>query len=415
MHKESSHWAVLAGRDFRLYFIGYATSLLGSAMAPVALVFAILNAGGTASQTGGIMAATILPIVLFLPWGGVVADRLGSRRVMMAADVLRCMAQATLAAAVGFGHPALWTFLVLAALRGTGEGFFTPGLTALVPRLVIDPLLPAANASMSVARSAATVAGPATAGLLVATCGPAVALFVDAATYAVSVLVLALIRLSPQPTVPRNRVLSDLREGWLYFRSTTWLWVMTLQFSMFNLLVTSPFYVLGPVVAERRFGGAAAWGTTMALYGTGAVIGGLFMLRRTFARPLVAATITGACWALPNAALGLSLKLTWVAGAALLAGVGMAISGTLTTTMTQRHVPPAVLARISSFNYFGSYALGPLGLIAAGPVAAAVGIAPVLLVSAAWQAFASACVLIIPQIRHLPSESTAKPVSETVA
>ncbi|MET9469986.1 MFS transporter [Streptomyces sp. NPDC006544] len=400
-------------RNFRLFFLGYVTSLLGSAMAPVSLIFAILAAGGSGSQLGGVMAAQIVPMVLCLLWSGVLADRFGSRRVMLMADALRCVAQLALALVVWHGHPPLWALIALSAIRGVGEGFFTPALTALIPRLTTDALLPTANASIGVARSVVTMAGPACAGALVATVGSTVVLFIDAATYGVSVLALSLLRLEQRPAKNAQSMLVDLREGWSHFRSCTWLWVTTVQFTLFNLVVASPFFVLGPVVADRSLGGAASWGLLMGLYGLGSVLGGLSLLGRVPGRPLLVATLVGCGWALPNAALGSGLSTAWVAAAVLAAGMGSAISTALSTTSIQRHVPAAVQARVSSYGAFGAFALGPLGLVAAGPLADRIGTGPVLLASAVVHVAVSVGVLAVPVVRHLPAgPSPAAEVAE---
>jgi MFS family permease len=122
---------VLAGRNFRRFYTGYVASLLGSSMSTVAIAWAVLDSGGSATGLGYVFAASVVPQVLLLPLAGAVADRLGRRRVMLTADVLRGGAQASLAAALFAGRPALWLFVMLAWLGGTGEAFFGPALDAL--------------------------------------------------------------------------------------------------------------------------------------------------------------------------------------------------------------------------------------------------------------------------------------------
>src|SRR5215469_2424897 len=123
----ASDWAgVLAARDFRCFLAGYTTSLLGTSMSSVAIAFAVLDRGGTATDLGYVFAAAIVPQVLFMLAGGVLADRLGRRPVMLSADAVRCCAQAVLAVAVFAGRPPVWVFVVLAAAVGSGDAFFTP-------------------------------------------------------------------------------------------------------------------------------------------------------------------------------------------------------------------------------------------------------------------------------------------------
>ena len=152
---------MLRDRDFAHFFAGYATSLLGTSMSALAVSFAVLDGGGTASDLGLVLAAGIVPQVLFMLGGGVLADRLGRRPVMLGADATRCAAQAALAGAVLAGRPALWVFILLAVARGTGDAVFTPALSGLTVELAPRDDLVNANALLSAARSAAVVAGPA--------------------------------------------------------------------------------------------------------------------------------------------------------------------------------------------------------------------------------------------------------------
>ncbi|MFF2954290.1 MFS transporter [Kitasatospora sp. NPDC057965] len=396
--------AVLGERDFRWFFVGYATSLVGSSMAPVAVAFAVLDGGGGGSQLGWVMAARILPIVLVLVAGGVIADRLGSRRVMLASDGLRCAVQGVFAALLVTGHASVPAMVVLVALWGLGEGVFLPALGALVPSLVRRPeRLSDANTLLGLARSVSTVAGPALAGVITAGLGPGAVLLIDAVTYGVGALALA--RLSA--AVPKGAgagggegsMVADLRDGWGEFRSRRWLWVTTLQMALFNLLVWAPFLVLGPLTAQRELGGARAWGLVMGVYGVGAVLGGVLMLGRRPGRPLAVATLAGLGWALPSAALAAGLPLAWVAGAALVAGAGSAVCGSLYESTLQSWVPTEVLVRVTAFGGLGAFVLGPLGLAAAGPLADRVGVAAVLAFGAGWQLVSVAVVLAVREVR----------------
>ncbi|MCM2579365.1 MFS transporter [Streptomyces meridianus] len=390
--------AVLAGRDFRLFCLGYGTSLLGSAMAPLAVAFAVLDTGEGGTGVGLVMAARILPVVLVLPVGGVVADRWGGRRVMLVADAVRCLTQLLFAAAL-LGSPGLGTLVALGAVQGMAEGVFMPSLGAVVPRVAPADKLSDANAVLGIARSTTGVAGPALAGILIALTGPALVLVVDALSYAVCFAALLRLPRTAGQTAGAGSFTTDLREGWVEFRSRAWLWVTSLHGCLFNLLVWAPFLVLGPVVADDRLGGAGGWGTVMALYGAGGAAAGLTMLGRRVQRPLLVGTIVAAGWALPSGALAAHLPLPWICGAALVAGVGGGVCGTLYDATLQSRVPPAALARVSAFSTLGAFAFGPLGLAAAGPTAELLGTTGVLGFGACWQILSVAVVAMIPAVR----------------
>ncbi|MFF2012706.1 MFS transporter [Streptomyces sp. NPDC058195] len=395
----SHRLAVVRARDFRLFFIGYATSLLGSSMASIAVSFAVLENDGGGTELGIVLAARILPLLLVLLVGGVVTDRLGSRQVMITADVVRCLSQAGIAVALFSGSPGLWTLVALVALWGAAEALFTPALNALVPHLTKGGTLSDANALLGMARSFASVAGPVLAGVLTAVAGASWVLALDSASYAVSIVALFLLPRTAVTASPASSFAADLREGWAEFRSRTWLWATSLQVCLFNLLVWAPFLVLGPVVAQRRLGGAGSWGLVMALYGAGAMAGGAAMLGRQPRRPLFVATVSALGWSLPSAVLAAGGSLAWVCAAALVAGAGSAVCGTLYATVTQQQVPPGSLARVSAYDAFGAFALGPVGLAAAGPVSVLAGTSAVLGFGALWQTVTVAALLALPAVR----------------
>ncbi|MFJ9775283.1 MFS transporter [Kitasatospora sp. NPDC101157] len=393
--------AVLGEREFTRFFIGYTTSLLGSSMAPVAVAFAVLDGGGSGTELGWVLAARILPLVLVLLAGGVITDRLGSRRLMLGSDVLRGLVQALFAALLAAGHAPVWAMVALVAVWGIGEGLFTPAFGAILPDLVRRrELLADGNTLLGLARSVSTVAGPALAGLVTAVQGPAAVLLIDALTYGVGAVALVGLRLPERPEAGGgDSVFGELRAGWAEFAARPWLWITTAQVGLFNLLVWAPFLVLGPLLSQRELGGARAWGLVMGGYGAGAVLGGLLMLGRRPQRPLAVATVAAFGWALPSAALATAAPLVGVAAAALVAGVGSAVCGTLYGATMQHWVPPELLGRVTSFGSLGAFVAGPLGLAAAGPLSDRFGAGGVLLAGAVWQVVAGAVVLALPAVR----------------
>ena len=450
---------MLHDREFARFFAGYATSLLGTSMSALAVSFAVLDGGGTASDLGVVLAAGIVPQVLFMLGGGVLADRIGRRPVMLGADAARCAAQAALAGAVLAGRPALWVFILLAMARGTGDAVFTPALSGLTVELAPPDDLVNANALLSAARSTAVVAGPSLAGVLVALAGPGTVIAIDAGSYAVSVLALASLRL---PAARQGRVqrsagraatgpgavqrpasagsadpgraaagpgaagsaavrrraarvavvrsgLEDLREGWAEFRGRAWLVITTVQFTLFNLLTWGPFLLLGPVLCRDYLGGAGAWGAVMACYGAGSVLGSLLALGRRPHRPMAAATAATFGYALPCALLALHAPVAGVAAGALAAGTGSALAGTFSAAAEQQQLPAGVLARVTAFQVVTAFAFGPLAFAAAGPVAAVLGARTVLGFGAVWSTLSCAVVLALPAVRAV----TAPPPPRT--
>lgn len=389
-----------AERNFRVFYAGYATSLLGSAMSALALTFAVLDSGGSAADLGFVFAARVVPQVLVMLGGGVLADRVGRRLVMLVTDSARLAVQGSLAAALFVGRPPIWLFVVLAALLATGEGFFGPALGGLRAEIAPPDTLPDANALLSVAQSGTAVLGPALAGVLIAVTSPAVVITVDAASFGVSVLSLTVLQIQPAAS-PAQSPWRDLADGWQVFRGQTWLWLTTLQFALFNLFAWAPYLLLGPILASQYLGGARAWGIVTAAYAGGSVLAGLALVGRRPQRLLIVATLGTFGYALPCAALALHGPLYLVATAAFGGGCGSAIFGTYWTTAMQQQVPAEMLSRTTAFSLTGGYLLGSIGFAVIGPVAAIVGPGRMLAVAAAYATASSAVVVAMPAIRSV--------------
>jgi hypothetical protein len=400
--------APFAERNFRVFYAGYATSLLGSAMAVVALTFAVLGDGGSSADLGFVFAAEVVPQVLVMIGGGVLADRVGRRVVMLTTDSTRLVVQATMAAALFAGRPPIWLFVVLAALLGAGEGLFNPALGGLRTEIVARDMLADGNALLSVVQSGAAVVGPALAGILIAVSSPGVVLALDAASFGASVLSLALLRVPPARLAAQSPW-RDLVDGWGQFRAQTWLWLTTVQFALFNLFTWAPYLLLGPIMARDYLGGARSWGTVMAAYAAGSVLTGLTLVGRRPRRLLTVAVIGTFGYPLPCLMLGLREPLPAVAAAALLAGAGSAVFNTYWSTTLQQRVAPEMLGRVTAFVLTGSYALGSTGYAFIGGLATLIAPTRLLLFAAAYATLSSTVVLASPAVRSVRWQEPGAP------
>jgi MFS family permease len=402
---------VLGERNFRLFFTAYVTSLVGSAMVPVALTFAVLDQGDGTAAVGYVLGAETVPLVALLLLGGVVADRIPRRASMIGADLARFASEGLLAVLLLTGSSPLWTVLVLAGVLGAGQAFFNPAMTGLMPEMVSAERLQSANALRGVATSAGQVLGPALAGIIVAVAGAGWAIAIDSATYAVSAACLLRLNIPSRAPATQSSILAQLAGGWHEFRSRTWLWAIVAQFATFNAICFAPFMVLGAVTAHDRLGGAEPWGIILAALGAGSILGGLVSIRMRARRPLVTGTLGAATFALPLALLALPAATALIAIAAGVAGVGLSIFSTLWETTLQREVPREVLSRVSAYDWFGSAAFVPLGYLIAAPVASLLGNRTTLFFATAWAAGSCAIVLTIPSVRHLRREAGPRDAS----
>jgi predicted MFS family arabinose efflux permease len=390
----------LREREFRLLFIGQSVSVLGDGMSTVALAFAVLDIGGSASQLGLVLAAGALPFLVFLLIGGVVADRLPRRGVMLSADVVRVASQGTMAVLVISGHAQVWELAALQAVRGTASAFFGPASTGLIPHTVSPARLQEANALRGLASAIASIAGPALAGVLVAGAGAGWALAADAATFAVSAGALAAMRLAAPERVPGGRFLHDLRGGWHEFTARKWVWATVTILAFSNLLSTA-FYVLGPVVADESLGGASAWALIVSAGSLGAFLGGLVVLRIKPRRPIFVGISFCALGAVPSALLAIPAAAWLIALSTLIAGGGVLIFNTLWETTLQQHIPPEALSRVSAYDWLGSFIANPIGLALVGPIAAAIGNQTTLLLASAGECAAIALTITMPSVRSV--------------
>jgi MFS family permease len=391
----------LREREFRLLWLGQATSVFGSSVVSVALPFAVISLTTSASALGIVLAAGLVARVVFLLVGGVVADRLPRQRVMLVADLVRAGTQGIVAVLLLSGHARVWHLLVLFALFGAADAFFSPASTALVPQTVSAGRLQQANALMSLSRSVAWVAGPLLAGLIVAGPGPGWAFALDAATFVVSSVSLALLRLpSVGGRAGRRSMPAEIRGGWREVRARPWVWVTIARFSVTNLAF-APVVVLGPFVAQDDLGGAAAWGVIATSSGIGAILGNALALRWRPRRPLLAGGLAVSLAALEPALLARPFPTAAIAVAAAVAFAGMSLSNALWFTALQERIPREALSRVSSFDWLGSLVFQQVGFVLAGPLAAAVGTSATLLVSALVYASAAVGGSLAPAVRGL--------------
>jgi MFS family permease len=365
-------------RQFRILFTGQLISLLGTAVAPVALAFAVLDLTGSATDLGYVLAAGWLPQIVFILIGGVLGDRLPRHLVMVGANALSAIAQGSAATLLLAGVAEPWHLAVLQALRGTATALFFPASTSVVPQVVEAELLQPANALLRLAQNASNVLGAGLGGLAVAAFGPGWALAFDAATYLGSALVLSMMQAVGTLAAGGESIVRDLVEGWNEFRSREWLWVVVVCASVGNLVAIASLNVLGALVAKRYLGGASAYGAILASQGAGFIAGGLLSLRWRPERPLLVGTLA----LLPTAGLiacyaGVR-ETALIALVAFFAGFGVELFGVNWVTALHEHIPTQVLSRVSSYDALGSFVFIPLGLVIAGPLAARFGVTETL-------------------------------------
>lgn len=390
----------LRHREFRLLWAGLSVSLVGDGLWLVALAWQVIELGGGPLQLSLVTTVFSVGLVGCILLGGVVADRFSRRRIMLATDAARAAATVTLGVLSVTGTLELWHLMAGALVIGAAEAFFVPAFTALVPQLVPEDELLAANGLEGVIRPLALYAsGPALGGLLVSATGPGPAMLTNGLTYVVSVACLAAMRHVPSPraaeAVPATSTLTELVEGWRYVRGERWLW-STLLFAMVAVLfIVGPIEVLLPFAVQEQIGGGSSeYGLLLAAYGIGSGIGALVVSSRPLPRRyLTTMLFMWGVGTLPMAAIGL-LQVFWIMLALLLL-VGLVDSGgqVIWGTLLQRRVPGRLQGRVSSLDWFVSLGLMPVSMALAGPAGELFGIGAVFVAVGVVPAVAGVAVL----------------------
>ncbi|MFC6086528.1 MFS transporter [Sphaerisporangium aureirubrum] len=401
----------LKERNFRFLFISQSVSGLGDAIVPVALAFALLDQTHSAADLGYVLGAQAVAKVVFLLAGGVIADQMSRRAVMLSSDLVRGAAQAALGALLLTGRPSVWIIGLLAFVVGMAGAAFLPASSALVPSIVRPENLQRANHLQQVGGAASRIAGPALAGVLVVMASPGWAILLDAATFGVSAILLAAMRVDAVPPPARRHFFRDLREGWGEFRSQNWLWPMVLSFSLVNLLIGA-YNVLGPLASQRYFGGAAAWATVSTVGGVGSVAGGVLAMRLQPRHPLRAGVCAAVMIGFAPLAFAAGFPVPAIAVSAALAGTGVIVFMSHYNSTMQRQVPERSLSRVSSYTWFGALIAFPLGPVIAGPAVSVLSLHTMLLAVGALMILAILPLLSVRSIWSLTDESPTLPTPQ---
>lgn len=361
----------LSARPFRWFFAGRIVSVLGSSMTPVALAFAVLETTSRPEYLGFVLAAGMLPEIAFIIFGGSVADRYRRDLLLRITNIGAGLSQACVAFCVLTKQDPLF-LIALALVNGTLQAFIGPAMQGIVPQLVDGADVQRANSMLSASRNAARVLGPSVAGVFVAFAGGGWAIALDAASFIVAAACMTRVVLPAKAKASSANLLRDLREGWTYFRSTPWIWSITLAFAFLNAIQMGVWQVLGPAIASTTIG-AAGWGLVASVKAAGLVIASLVLIKVAVRRPLLKGLVAMSATAIPLVLLGAGSNIVLLAAVTFVAGMGSALFGIVWDTTRQQHIPNTMISRVSSYDDFGSYVAIPVGQLSVVPIASAAG------------------------------------------
>ncbi|BBY84616.1 tetracycline efflux MFS transporter Tet(V) [Mycolicibacterium tokaiense] len=397
-----SGWRVLAPfriREYRLLIAAVSLTILAEGMWAVVMALQVIALNPDPAALSFVAACLGGGLVAFVLVGGIAADRIPQRTIIIGVQVVNLIAVSSVAVLGLLDLLRVWHMAVAAAVLGIAAAFFFPAYSAYLPRILPADQLLAANGVEGVLRPVLQRAvGPAAAGLLIGATFPTLGAVIVAVMFAIALVLLFCTTGVPRavPTV-RTHPLADLRDGFAFMVRTPWLLGTLLFASMFVLFVIGPIEVLLPFITEARFEhGAQMYGFVLAAFGVGSALGAIGVSSGRLPRRYL--TVTMVVWgagSLPLVIVGwthsfpLMMLATFAVG--VTDGIGMVIWGTL----LQRRVPPAMLGRVSSLDFFVSLAFMPVSMALAGPLSKVIsmeviflvaGVAPVVVATVAWWA-----------------------------
>ncbi|WP_310528066.1 MFS transporter [Nocardioides sp.] len=393
--------APLRVSNFRWFFIGEMVNTAGSSMSGIALAFATLAISDSAGALGLVVAAWTVPMVGFMLIGGALADRLPRALVLRGGNVVQGAVQSVVAVLVLTDAAEIWHLVLLNLISGTVVAVTYPAFHGMVPILVPVEGRKSAYVLIGQTESLLRIAGPAAAGILVATISPGWALAADAATYFVAAGFLVLVRI-PFGDRPERQasVIGDFKVGWTFARALGWVIPASCCALVYNALISGSIGVLGPVIAQDTIG-SQGWGIAQSGEAVGLFVTGFFLVRVAIRRPMHAIMVGFCSTAVPMMVLGTAVGTVALTVAFLIAGVGLAVLNLAWSLTVQEKVPEEMLSRIMSIDGFFSFVAMPIGQLLVGPLVLLSSIRTVELGSVVLAVVVTAVALATPAIANL--------------
>ncbi len=360
---------LLRSSKFLLVYTGQLFSLLADNFYLIALPWLVLKATGSTLALGSVFALAAFPRALLLPFGGVWADRIGQRRIMFVASLVRGFVLLGLAAFLA--QDKVWALYPAAFLLGTASAFYYPAEGSIIPRIVTSEQLPSANSLVQGTTQLLGILGPALGGVAVGLLGGEDTLLVAAGSYALAAIMLLFLRLQKTSVAERASFFSQLTEGIRVVwedPALRWL-ILIIAFSNFGFV--GPFFVGIPTLVRETFGlGAEAFGTLTAAFSLGS-LGGISLAALT-GKLKIKGKLAVIAMVITNLGIGLlflASNFTLSLGLLIVAGIGSGMQNILLITLLQLRTPKALLGRVMSLILVGSFGLSPLSQFLAGTFA----------------------------------------------
>jgi MFS family permease len=395
--------SVMSYSNYRNLWVSNLLVTIGASAFPIALAVTVLDAGGNATTLGLILASRVLSSVLLALVGGVWADRLPRKYVMIAADVYRGLLMIGLVFIATPRVPA-WALAALVFAMGAGEAFGVPASGAILPSILPPEKLPAGNVLRSIGVRFATIIGPGIGGFSVALIGGRFTFAVTAAFFFLGTILLLRIQEKPRDeSVFRPSFVTDLREGLITVWQTPWVAACIAMSTLQMMAVVASENVLLPIITRREFHTDTVFAAAAAMFSLGGAISALIAMRYRARHPGLIAVVIWGFFAIAPLVLAFPSSKTVIIVGYLVAGISIGPWEAYWATAIQREIPQELQGRVFSVDYMGSVGLMPLGMALVGPITHTFGEQRFLIGAVVFHLVVCALVLLVPGVIELRS------------
>jgi MFS family permease len=377
-------------------------SNVGNGLSPIALAYGVLSLpGADGSDLSIVMGARYLPLIIFMLFGGVFADRFQRNRIVGGSDIIGSVLVAVSAISLIAGFSSILLLAVMGALFGVLNALWWPAMSGVLPEILPKEKLQEGNAIIGLMSNIGVVFGTLLGGVIVTLTSPGWALLIDGATFFIAGLIVWNLKLDAKSRVESPGIISDLRVGWREFISRSWLVTMVIAFAFINMAFDSMITILGPLNFSDPETGPRNWSYNLAGLTIGMMIGGIIVLKFKFKHPLFVSMILVAISGIWDFALAFDLSLAISIAAGIFSGIAVEIFLVTWSTSMQTHIPEESFSRVNAYDSLGSYGFAPLGIIIAGPLAEAFSVNSILFATGSITLLASAVALSVKSVRTL--------------
>lgn len=398
--------ALVAYKGFTKLALARFISNLGNGITPIALSFGVLGLpNGSASQLSLVLGSQMIPLLLFMLFGGVIGDRYKRNKIVGGSDILGSAFVLVSASSFIFGFVSIPLLCAMGALFGVLNALWWPAFSGVLPEILPKEQLQRGNSVIGLLSNFGYTAGALVGGILVAFAGSGWALAVDAFSFFIAGVLVWSIDLPKIIRDESGTMFHQLVVGWREFMARKWVVSVVIAFTFINLAYESTIGVLGPLATKESGYGPREWSLVLAVSTVGMILTGLVLLKVRLTKPLVYGITPMLLMATWIFSITFSADIWIPIIVAFFAGVAIEIFYVAWSTSMQHNIPEEAYSRVISYDALGSYALAPLGLIFIGPLAEQIGTKNALYILAALVFVAAIGALSVREVRQVRNEA----------